>query len=202
MINNFSIEPTYQVLCEKRELDKTKKFVEVTKVKQYNYRPKIQSKELKVSFNRHKLLLFNEISMKSGKSILPIMNLIIDNKNIKNKLVYKRIDITVSYLVKKYNISQPTISRYFKKLQDADLLKRYKRNYYLSPYAFYPNINELKLRVLQLWWDSDFKEDYEKINRELERELERVKEEAMSFTGVEKKEFEKLKQVKELNNKL
>jgi len=198
MSNKFRTIPDYQELVRKKEVDSTGKYIETKKSKSYKYKVKIIKDGLRMT-NKKSILEFNEISMHSGKAILPIMNLIYGNSNRHNILSYDGTAVTTSSLMSLAgNVSRPTVSKYIKKLTDAELIKRHKKNFMLSPYVFYPYVSDLNLKILQEYWDSDFKKSKEVIASEIQVEVESMLSDAKDFMSVSSSEFEKIKNVKDL----
>jgi predicted transcriptional regulator len=194
---NFIVVPDYQILAEKQMIDETGEYIVKQKSKQYKYKIKVIKRKLKM-LDVDGLEKFQEISMKSGKAVLPIMNLIIKNTDRENMLVDNRTMVTSAYLTDKYNVSRSTVNKYIKKLIDAELIKRHGKNFMLSPFIFYPYVSDMNLKILQEYWTHDFKKSKEIIESELQVEVSIMLEEAKDFIGASAKEFEMLKQVKNI----
>ena len=198
MANEFKVYPVHQTLVEQRTIDDTRKYIEIMKSKSYNYRVKLIKKDLK-KMNREGIVIFNSISMNSGKAVLPIMNLIIENTNRHNMLCINRTTFaTTTDLVKLAKVSRPTVTKYIKKLVDKNIIKRHDKNFMLSPYIFYPNIDDFNLKILQEYWDNDFKKSKESIASEIQVEINSMLEDAKEFVGASRTEFEQLQSVKKM----
>jgi len=196
--NEFKVYPVHQTLVEQRTIDDTRKYIEIMKSKSYNYRVKLIKKDLK-KMNREGIVIFNSISMNSGKAVLPIMNLIIENTNRHNMLCINRTTFaTTTDLVKLAKVSRPTVTKYIKKLVDKNIIKRHDKNFMLSPYIFYPNIDDFNLKILQEYWDNDFKKSKESIASEIQVEINSMLEDAKEFVGASRTEFEQLQSVKKM----
>jgi len=197
-MNNIRMIPDGQVLAEKKELDSTGKYIETVKSKSYKYKVKLIKKGLKV-VNKEGLLLFTEISMNSGKAILPIMNLILSVSDRENILrINNREDATAIKLAEYAGTSRNTVSKYLKKLIDNNILKKEGKKFMLNPFIFYPYVSDVNLKILQEYWDHDFKKSKELIGSEIQLEINKMLEDAQDFIGVSKVEFEKLKEVKNI----
>jgi predicted transcriptional regulator len=189
--------PDYQILAEKQTIDETGEYIIKHKSKQYKYKIKIVKRKLKM-MDVDGLIKFQKISMESGKAILPIMNLITNNTNRNNMLTDDRTIVTSAYLADKYNLARSTVNKYIKRLADAELIKRHGKNFMLSPFVFYPYVSDINLKILQEYWTHDFEKPKEIIESELQVEINMMLEEAKDFIGASSKEFEKLRQVKNI----
>ena len=192
--------PDYQTLVEHKVIDSTGRYIETFKKKSYKYKVKVVKEGLKV-INKDGILIFNRISMESGKAVLPIMELVISNTNRDGTLSdqVSNKPFTTSELMFRLDLSRPTITKYFKKLIESGLVKRQKKNFVLSPYIFYPYVSDFNLLVLQEYWDSDFKKGKDKIASEIQIEVNKMVNEAQEFTGISKSEFEKIQNVKDIS---
>jgi predicted transcriptional regulator len=194
---NFTLVPDYQILAEKQTIDETGEYIIKHKSKQYKYKIKIVKRKLKM-LDVEGLSKFQEISMESGKAVLPIMNMITNNTSRNNMLTDDRTIVTSAYLADKYNLARSTVNKYIKRLADAKLIKRHGKNFMLSPFVFYPYVSDMNLKILQEYWTHDFEKSKEIIEAELLVEINMMLEEAKDFIGANSNEFEKLRQVKNI----
>lgn len=198
MINDFKIVPDYQTLIKKEHIDSTGKYIEIQKSKSYNYKVKLIKRGLKM-IDRDGYSKFVKICFK-GKGIGEFFYDVIHfNKNV-NCILAKNNGVlyTTALLEKESNFSRAYINRMIKKLTEADILRRHGKNFMLNPHIFYPYTSDFNLKILQEYWDNDFKKSKELIASEIQLEINSMLEDAKEFVGASKIEFEKLKSVQKL----
>lgn len=195
----FQLIPDSVLLSEHRSIDNTGKYIETCKSKQYKYKVKLIKKGLKV-INRDMYKEFVIVCFSLGDLGKDLFTIIHSNTARDCILTSSKGEVyTTKLIAKKINKSVNYANKGIKKLVDAELIKRHKKNFMLSPYVFYPYISDVNLKILQEYWEHDFKKSKEIIASEMQIAINLMLEDAKEFTGFTTKEFEKLKTVQELS---